>query len=116
MSTLKLTKPEIEILVHRLEFLADPDNATDVFEDTAHDPESIATFAERMLASLQNGGRSIAVDHPVVLAVLDDCAEDDTFLEMAREALHSHTLSRQTASRYRSAAASLRSKIKWLHE
>lgn len=116
MSTLKLTKPEIEILEHRLEFLADPDNAKDVFEDTPHDPESIATFAAGMLASLQAGARSVAVDHPAILAVLDDCAEDDTFLEMTREALDSRTISRQVASRYRTAASSLRSKISWLHE
>ncbi len=116
MSTLKLTKQEAEILEHRLEFLSDPDNAQDVFEETEHDPEQIATVAERMLASLRAGARSVAVDHPAVLAVLDDCAEDDTFLEMTREALDSRTISRQVASRYRTAASSLRSKISWLHE
>lgn len=116
MSTLRLTKHEIEILEHRLEFLADPDNAKDVFEDTDHDPVSIATFAERMLASLQAGARSVEVDHPGVLVVLDDCAEDNTFIEMTREAVDSRTLSRQMASRYRSAASSLKSKITWLHE
>ena len=115
MSTLKLSKYEAEILVHRLEFLADPDNAQGVFEDTKHEPESIATFAERMLASLQAGARSVEVDHPAVLVVLDDCAEDNTFLEMSKEAVDSRTLSRQIASRYRTAASSLRSKISWLH-
>ncbi len=115
MSTLKLTKQEAEILVHRLEFLADPENAQDVFEDTEFDHESIATFAAGMLASLQAGARSVAVDHPAVLAVLDDCAEDDTFLEMTKEAVDSRKISRQSASRYRSAASSLRSKISWFH-
>ena len=115
MSTLKLSKYEAEILVHRLEFLADPDNAQDVFEDTEHDHESIANFAAGMLASLQAGARSIEVDHPAVLVVLDDCAEDNTFLEMSKEAVDSRTLSRQIASRYRTAASSLRSKISWLH-
>jgi hypothetical protein len=109
MSMITFTPIECEVLMHRLEFLAQTDDLDELFAGESE--AEITACTEGLIETINGGGRSLQVHTPAARKVLVEAIEGCTIHEMADEAELSNTISAQKKAAYHKAIATAAAKI-----
>lgn len=111
-----LTRNEIEILVHRLEFLSNPDDTQDLYEGTDYDHEEVSSCAQAFLADLVGGSLALDPRTPAEVEAFCEAIEGSTFISGVSDEAEAGRITRQKLSAFRAALESLQAKAESLRE